>query len=171
MARSSISFVLFFTALLIYARCKEYPGKKIQQKGETLKGAEQIMEDEPKQEKIKVIRMKVTGYCPCKICCGKFADGFTSTGKNAWRTDGVAADLRILPYGTKLVIPGIGIRVVDDTGDDMRRSAKMGICHIDVRFRLPDGTEDCPEERKKCHQRAREFGVQWKDVVVLDPAG
>jgi len=101
----------------------------------------------------KIKRMKVTGYCPCKKCCGKFADGKTSIGRDAWKTYGIAADPKLLPYGTRLDIPGIGIRIVDDTGGAMRQSAKKGIYHVDVRFHD--------------HNKAKEFGVQWLNVKIL----
>jgi 3D (Asp-Asp-Asp) domain-containing protein len=98
--------------------------------------------------------MKVTAYCCCKICCEKFSGGGkTSIGDNANIFDGVAADPKLLPYRTKLEIPGIGIREVDDTGGAMRQDAKRGIYHIDVRM--------------ASHQEARKFGVQWLDVKVL----
>ena len=98
--------------------------------------------------------MKVTAYCPCKKCCGNCADGKTSTGRNAWKTLGVAADPKLLSYGTKLDIPGVGIRKVDDTGGAMRQSAKNGIYHIDVRFHS--------------HQEALNFGVRQLDVEILN---
>ena len=104
--------------------------------------------------KSKPIRMKVTAYYPGKECCGKFADGKTATGRDAWETFGVAADPKLLPYGTKLKIPGIGIRVVDDTGGAMRKSAKQGVYHIDVRFHN--------------YKEAKKFGVKWLDVKILN---
>jgi len=101
----------------------------------------------------RIIRMKVTAYCPCRKCCGKHADGITANGKNARETVGVAADQKLLPYGTKLEIPGIGTRVVDDTGGAMRQAGKNGVYRIDVRM--------------KSHEAARRFGVKWLDVQVL----
>jgi len=100
-----------------------------------------------------VKRMKVTAYCPCEKCCGKYSDGLTAIGRNAKTTLGVAADPKLLPYGTKLEIPGIGVRKVDDTGGAMRQSAKKGIYHIDVRFHN--------------HEQALNFGVRWLNVKVL----
>jgi len=97
--------------------------------------------------------MKVTAYCPCARCCGKYADGKTSIGKDA-STPGVAADPRLLAYGTRLDIPGIGILAVDDTGGAMRQSAKKGIWHIDVRF--------------PTHQEALQWGVKTIPVEILD---
>lgn len=102
----------------------------------------------------KVTWMKVMAYCPCKKCCGQSARGLTSTGKDATKPPfGAAADPKILPYGTKIEIPGVGIREVDDTGGAMRKNAKKGIYHIDVRFAT--------------HQEALEFGVQWLEVKIL----
>jgi len=112
-------------------------------------------------------RTKVTAYCPCKKCCGPHAIGKTSIGRDAWKTFGVAADPKLLPYRTKLEIPGIGIREVDDTGGAMRQDAKKGVYHIDIRFRLPDGVKKTPENMEKVHQEAKRFGVKWLDVKVL----
>lgn len=103
------------------------------------------------------IRMKVTAYCLCKICCGKWADlpnRITSTGDDARIYDGVAADPKLFPYRTRLEIPGIGVKEVDDTGGGMRQSAKQGIYHIDVR--MPS------------HSAARQWGVRWLNVKVLE---
>ena len=54
------------------------------------------------------IRMEVTAYCPCVKCCGPNAQGITASGKLITHNGGkfVAADTSLLPFGTKLVIPG-----------------------------------------------------------------
>ena len=108
----------------------------------------------PISVKYRIINMKVTAYCPCAKCCGEFSDGVTSIGHDAKKTLGVAADPKTLPYKTELDIPGIGKRIVDDTGGAMRQSAKKGICHIDVRFHN--------------HEDALKFGVRWLDVKVYN---
>lgn len=154
MGKASILFVLFFTIALIYAKHRESSQIRTQIQQQPKSPLQK--ETQTKQEKTRVIRMLVTAYCPCKKCCGKYADGRTSTNKDAWGTDGIAADPKILPYNTKLVIPGVGIRVVDDTGGAMRQSTKKRICHIDVRFHN--------------HTDALEFGKKWLDVTVLGPA-
>ena len=78
---------------------------------------------------------KVTGYTPGIESCGKFADGITSTGSNAWSPIGVAADPILLPYGTLVFIPGVGYREVDDTGSAMREAWRNNKeTHIDLRF-------------------------------------
>lgn len=102
----------------------------------------------------QVVKMKVTAYCLCGECCGKWSGGNkTSVGDKATIYDGVAADPKMLPYRTKLNIPGIGIKEVDDTGGGMRQSAKQGIYHIDVRM--------------SSHSEARKWGVRWLEVEVL----
>ena len=82
----------------------------------------------------KRVRAKVTGYCPCVRCCGKYADGKTATGSNAWKPNGCAVDKRAIPYGTMVWIPGYGFRIADDTGSAMRRSwRRRRKFHVDVR--------------------------------------
>lgn len=56
----------------------------------------------------RVIMMEVTAYCPCTKCCGENAQGITASGKPVTHNDGrfVAADTRLLPFNTKLSIPG-----------------------------------------------------------------
>tara|TARA_Y100000310_G_C20233243_1_gene601240 strand:- start:209 stop:580 length:372 start_codon:yes stop_codon:yes gene_type:complete len=82
---------------------------------------------------IRVVEAVVTGYCPGICCCGKYADGKTSTGKDA-RLAGVAVAPNAISYGLWVHIPGAGFLEADDTGGAMRRSWKKGIYHIDLRF-------------------------------------
>ena len=100
----------------------------------------------------KSIWAKVTAYCPCRRCCGRFSDGRTSTGRNAWREDGCGVDPQLIPYGTLIKIPGAGIRKADDTGPAMRRSARRGIYHIDVRY--------------ESHWIARKWGKRWCSIEL-----
>jgi len=53
------------------------------------------------------IAMTVTAYCPCAKCCGRWADGFTASGKPVTANGGkfCAAD-RSIPFGTMISIPG-----------------------------------------------------------------
>lgn len=105
----------------------------------------------------KTIRAKVTAYDPSRISCGKFADGKTSIGQSAWVLDGVAADPRAIPYGTYVVIPGVGTRHVDDTGSAMRRSwSRNRRFHLDLRVTYP--------------YQARRWGVKYLDVELYRKA-
>ncbi len=112
-------------------------------------GAGSSVSCEPGQ-KPRIVRCRVTGYCPCATCCGKFSDGKTSIGDDAYILDGVAANPKRLPYRTRLKIPGVGIKEVDDTGGAMKRGK---ILRIDVRF--------------GSHREALEFGIKYLDVEVL----
>lgn len=65
---------------------------------------------------------KLTGYCPCSICCGKWANGITASGKKAVEGITVAADPRVIPLGTRVYIEGLGERVVQDTGGAIKNN-------------------------------------------------
>jgi len=58
--------------------------------------------------KLRTLTMKVTAYSPDARSCGKWADGFTASGYSVW-TNGmklVAADTKLLPFGTIVTVPG-----------------------------------------------------------------
>lgn len=122
----------------------EIPGSQAKKKGDR--------DVPPGYEYWKTINAKLTAYCPCRRCCGRFANGRTSTGRNAWRPNGCAVDPKLIPYGTLIKIPGAGIRRADDTGPAMRRSSRKGIYHVDVRMVY--------------HWNARKWGKRWKRVVL-----
>lgn len=83
-----------------------------------------------------------TAYCPCRACCGKWAEwGRTASGRSPVEGRTIAADWRVFPKGGCLVLgDAIGKRVVEDTG-----SAILG-ARVDVFFRR--------------HEDARRFGVR-----------
>jgi 3D (Asp-Asp-Asp) domain-containing protein len=72
-------------------------------------------------KRVRTIRMEVTAYCPCTKCCGENAQGLTASGRDVTYNGGrfVAADTNVLPFGTKLVIPGYeaaAVEVIDRGG-------------------------------------------------------
>jgi 3D (Asp-Asp-Asp) domain-containing protein len=72
-------------------------------------------------KKLRTIRMEVTAYCPCTKCCGENAEGITASGHDVSYNQGrfVAADTDVLPFGTKLIIPGYHgkpVQVIDRGG-------------------------------------------------------
>lgn len=114
-------------------------------------GPAQVFKQEikqPQQPAGRIMHARVTAYCPCEKCCGKYADGLTSRGSDAWRTRGVAVDPKVIPYGSQVTIPGYGTFVADDTGSAM----KKGGVRIDLRF--------------PTHAAALEFGVKEMDINV-----
>jgi 3D (Asp-Asp-Asp) domain-containing protein len=102
---------------------------------------------------VRTIRLQVTAYCPCKRCCGPAAQGLTASGRTIAYNGGhfVAADTRLLPFNTKLIIPGYAndkaVQVID-------RGGAIKGNHIDLFF--------------PTHEQAREWGVKWMQVTVLE---
>lgn len=87
---------------------------------------------------------RLTAYCPCEICCGKY-DGITSTGVKATAGRTVAVDPRVIPYGSEVVIYG-HTYIAEDCG-----GAVNGY-EVDIFF--------------DSHQEALDFGVQYAKVEV-----
>ena len=90
---------------------------------------------------------KVTAYCGCPLCCGKWSDGVTASGHRIKKGDRfVAADKKV-PFGTKLVIPGYNenrpVTVLDRGGAIKNK-------RIDVFF--------------DTHQEAKNWGVRWLNI-------
>jgi 3D (Asp-Asp-Asp) domain-containing protein len=100
---------------------------------------------------VRTMRMLVTAYCPCRKCCGKHADGITASGYSVWVNGGkmVAADTRVLPFGSLLSIPGYhGGEIVPV----LDRGGKIKGRRLDVLF--------------PSHRQAQRFGKRWVDVQV-----
>ena len=87
---------------------------------------------------------KLTAYCPCRKCCGKWANGITSTGVTAKAGRTIAVDPKVIPYGTKVVING-KVYVAEDCGGAIKGN------RIDVYF--------------NSHSEALNFGVK-KNVKI-----
>lgn len=100
---------------------------------------------------------KLTAYCPCTKCCGKWGENrpkdengkpivYTASGKIAEQGITIAADKSLLPFGTKVYINGHEYEV-QDVGGSIKEN------RIDVYF------ED--------HQEALIFGVQYAEVFIM----
>lgn len=93
--------------------------------------------------------LKVTGYCPCEICCGEWADGYTFTGDVAgYGCVAIDPNAGILKMGQRVYVEGYGYGVCNDIG-----SAIKG-WEADVCFPY--------------HWQAVEWGVQLVKVYVLE---
>ena len=62
------------------------------------------------------VMMRVTAYCPCSRCCGKFSDGITASGYRIQPGDKFCAAPESFQFGTMLDVPGYGIVPVLDRG-------------------------------------------------------
>ena len=91
-------------------------------------------------------QFKLTAYCPCSKCCGKWAGGITSTGVMAKANHTIAVDPSVIPYGSKVKING-KIYVAEDCGGAIKGN------RIDIYF--------------DTHSEALDFGVQYAEVYLV----
>ena len=98
----------------------------------------------------QTVRMRVTAYCACKKCCGRFADGITACGHKIRRGDAFAAADRKYTFGTEMIVAGYNndkpIKVLDRGGairgnklnvffHSHKTARKWGVKYIDVKIR------------------------------------
>ncbi len=124
----------------------------------------------------QTIHATVTAYDPYdEKCVGDYAYIWprrTATGSDA-ELPGVAADLAVIPKGSKVEIPDIGSFIVDDDGVDMRRAARRpagAFYWLDVRVPAPyDLFSDRNEARREAHRIAVRYRVRSVDVHITPP--
>lgn len=95
------------------------------------------------------VRMLVTAYCPCRKCCGNWADGKTASGHEILPGDCFVAADKTLAFDTEIIVPGYNenrpVKVLD-------RGKKITHNRLDV-F-LPT------------HEQAKNWGVKHVDALV-----
>ena len=91
-------------------------------------------------------RYRVTAYCPCKLCCGKWADGYFANGEPVGGL-AIATD-KSIPFGTEILVPGYGQAKVKDRGGSITQNK------IDVYFAT--------------HREALNWGVQYHELILLN---
>lgn len=102
------------------------PPKELNETTAILAPSVAIAENEPTTQPEEWIDAVATAYCPCEICCGKWAlnrpDGivYTASGAIAEEDVTIAADWSVYSPGTILYIEGIGERTVQDRGGAIR---------------------------------------------------
>ena len=128
---------------------------------EPVETSEPVEEQTEQPEEPKLVCLgtyKLTAYCGCSKCCGKWGENrpVDEYGKTIVKTAGgyravegvtVAADINILPYGTKVIINDHEYTVQD-------RGGVINGNKIDIYF--------------ESHQAALEFGVQYAEVYVYE---
>ena len=95
--------------------------------------------------------MRVTAYCPCEKCCGKFSDNVTSSGYIIGEGDRFVAAPEEYDFGTSVAIPGYSNDqpvLVRDRGGAIKGNT------LDVFF--------------DTHQEALEWGVKFLNVKIYD---
>ena len=88
---------------------------------------------------------RLSAYCACYKCCGKYANGITASGKTARANHTIAADTSVLPFGTEVYIEGQKY-VVEDRGGAIKGN------RIDIYF--------------DSHTEANNFGVKYKEIFI-----
>ena len=153
------SFKSSYDAIALYDKdiaAFEEEEKKVEakKKAEANKKAEEKKKQEQQQNQntntsgMKYLgKFKLTAYCNCKKCCGKWSGGPTASGKmpKAGRT--IAVDPKVIPLGSKVVING-KTYTAEDTGSAIKNK------RIDVYF--------------NSHQAALNFGVQYAEVYICN---
>lgn len=161
-----IMFLLLMIAILAlwqvnieadrYAEAVEFQKKyisnleleKLQFKTETDK-LEADKKDVEIGQAIKYMKVEATAYCPCSICCGKYADGYTATGIKAVEGRTCAVDPNVIPLGSRIWIPSLNLTLVaEDTGAVIKGNI------IDIYMDK--------------HQEALNFGRQELEIYVLE---
>ena len=112
--------------------------------------SDRITEKDDNSESWQTVRMRVTAYCPCRKCCGKYSDGATTaSGYRIRRGDAIVAADKKYSFGTEMIIDGYNggqAVVVRDRGGAIREN------RLDVLFHS--------------HKEALEWGVKYINVKV-----
>lgn len=123
---------------------------------ETVAEGASVISTEPVIETVSLGEYKLTAYCGCSKCCGKWGENrpldetgrpivYTANQSIAKEGVTIAADINVLPYGTAIIIDGHRY-IVQDRGGSIAGNK------IDIYF--------------ESHQAALEFGVQYKEVFI-----
>ena len=94
--------------------------------------------------------IKVTAYCPCSICCGRWADGQTASGYWIQPGDKFVAAPKHIPFGTRFIIPGYNNDKPVEVKD---RGGAITVERLDVYF--------------DTHDEALEWGVKYLEIKII----
>jgi len=100
-------------------------------------------------ENFQTVKMRVTAYCPCEKCCGRYADGVTACGHKIQPGDYFVAADRRFAFGAEMIIPGYNS---DKAVEVLDRGGAIRGNRLDVFFHS--------------HQEALNWGVKYLDVKV-----
>ena len=93
--------------------------------------------------------LRVTAYCGCSRCCGKWADGQTASGYWIQPGDRFVAAPKHIPFGTKFIVPGYN----DDKPVEVKdRGGAITVNRLDVYF--------------DTHQEALIWGVKFIKIKI-----
>lgn len=102
---------------------------------------------EPINERVSLGEFRITAYCHCSKCCGKWADGVTFTETVATEGRTIAVDPDVIQLGSTVEINGVEY-VAEDIGSAIRGN------RIDLYM--------------SSHEEALDWGVQYYDVYTVE---
>lgn len=112
---------------------------------EDVEGIEDTTSNKPNY--LSLGKFKLTAYCKCSKCCGKWSGSPTASGVMPKANRTIAVDTSIIPFGTEVIING-NTYIAEDTGSAIKGNK------IDIY--MPS------------HQEALNFGVQYAEVFVVN---
>lgn len=154
-----VIFVTIYTCIATDARVyKSEKVKDITQEKKVEDNAMSISCTEDPIEPVYLGEFKLTAYCSCYKCCGKWAYNrpkdengkeivYGSIGEKLIAGTSIAVDPSVIPYGSEVVING-KLYIAQDCGGAIKGN------RIDVYF------DD--------HDEALKFGVQYANVYMLE---
>jgi 3D (Asp-Asp-Asp) domain-containing protein len=95
---------------------------------------------------INLGNFRITAYCNCSYCCGKWSGGPTASGVMPQEGRTIAVDPTIIPLGSQVLIGG-HVYTAEDTGKSIIGN------RIDIFF--------------NSHEDALNWGIQYKDVQLI----
>lgn len=98
-------------------------------------------------EVLSLGNFKLTAYCSCNICCGRWANGITASGTVAVANRTIAVDTSVIPLGTEVIIDG-NTYVAEDTGGAINGNS------IDIYM--------------NSHYNALQWGVRYSEVFIVN---
>jgi len=99
----------------------------------------------------RVVRMRVTAYCPCSKCCGKFSDGITACNHTIQPGSVFVAADKAYRFQTEMVVPGYNNNEPVQVKD---RGRLIKGNRLDVFF--------------SSHRVAQKWGTRYLDVLVRE---
>jgi len=92
------------------------PGNEIRKEIKEEITAREAANNASRHEERKTVQIfEATAYCSCVKCCGK-SDGITASGVKV-HPGTLAVDPKVIPFGTKVYIEGMGWFIAEDTGN------------------------------------------------------
>lgn len=146
------TFLTKTTVLLLTGAVSSTGASLLLHKNETPKETPVITEETiptptptPEIEMQSLGQFRLTAYCNCSKCCGKWAGGPTASGTMPKEGRTIAVDTKVIPLGTKVVF-NENTYTAEDTGSAIKGK------RIDVFY--------------NSHSEAMNHGVKYKEVFI-----